>query len=51
MRKIGYTALCLYLLLVGLSATIPSLLVPNTVMAVLALVASLGIFVDTWTAS
>jgi hypothetical protein len=46
MRKIGYIALSLYLLLVGLSALIANLMVPNTLIAVLALIASFGIFLD-----
>lgn len=48
MRKIGYLALSLYLLFVALSATIPDLLIPNLVMAGLAFVASIGIFLDWW---
>lgn len=46
MRKIGYLALCLYLLLIGLLAIIPNLLVPSLFLAVLALIASFGIFLD-----
>lgn len=48
MRKIGFSALCLYLLLVGLTALVPNLLVPTVVMAALALIASLFIFLDLW---
>lgn len=44
--NIGYLSLALYLLFVALSSTIPSLLIPATVMAALAYAASLGIFVD-----
>jgi hypothetical protein len=46
MRRIGYIALSLYLLLVGLSAIIANLMIPNTLMAALALIASFGIFLD-----
>ena len=46
MRKIGYLALCLYLLLVALIAIIPNLLIPSMLLAVLALIASFGIFLD-----
>jgi len=46
MRKIGYIALSLYLLLVGLSALIANFIVPNVLMATLALIASFGIFLD-----
>lgn len=46
MRKIGYLALSLYLLLVSLSAVIASLMIPNIIMAALAFIASLGIFLD-----
>ncbi len=46
MRKIGYLVLCIYLMLVGLSATIPSLVIPSALLAKLALVASFGIFLD-----
>lgn len=46
MRNIGYLALCLYLLLVGLSGTIPNLLIPSILLAGLALIASFGIFLD-----
>jgi len=45
-RKIGYLALSMYLLLVSLSAVIPNLMVPNTLMALIAFIASLGIFLD-----
>jgi len=48
MRKIGYSALSLYLLLVALTATIPNLLVPMSLMASLAFIASLFIFLDVW---
>ena len=48
MRKIGYLALSLYLLLAGLSAFISNLMIPNSLMACLALVASFGIFIDVW---
>lgn len=47
MRKIGYIALSIYLLLVSLIATIPGLLIPTTLMALLAFVAALFIFIDT----
>lgn len=46
MRKIGYIALSLYLLLVGLSAFIANFVVPNALMATLALIASFGIFLE-----
>lgn len=44
--NIGFLALSLYFLLVGLSSTFANLLVPTIAMAALAYVASLGIFVD-----
>lgn len=47
MRKTGYIALSLYLLLVGLSAVVANFIVPNFLMAGLALIASFGIFLDT----
>lgn len=47
MRKIGYIALSIYLLLVSLTALIANFIVPNVLMAVLALIGSLGIFLDT----
>ncbi len=47
MRKIGYLALSLYLLLVGLLSLIPNLIVPSGFMTVLVLIASFGIFLDT----
>lgn len=47
MRKTGYIALSIYLLLVGLSAIVPNFIVPNSLMVVLVLTASLGIFLDT----
>lgn len=46
MRKIGYIALSIYLLLVSLSALIANFIVPNVLMAILALIGSLGIFLD-----
>jgi hypothetical protein len=46
MRKVGYIALSLYLLLVGLSALIANFIVPNALMAILALIASFGIFLE-----
>lgn len=46
MQKVGYLALSLYLLLVSLSAIIANLMIPNTIMAALAFIASLGIFFD-----
>lgn len=45
-QKIGYLALSLYLLLVSLLAIVPNLIIPNTLMAALAFIASLGIFLD-----
>ena len=45
MRKIGYIALCLYLLFVALTATIANFLIPSYIMAGLALLASFGIFI------
>jgi hypothetical protein len=47
MRKIGYIALSLYLLLVSLLSFIPNLIVPSSLMTGLALIASFGIFLDT----
>lgn len=47
MQKVGYLALSFYLLLVSLSAIIPNLIVSNTLMAALAFLASMGIFLDT----
>lgn len=46
MRKVGYIALSLYLLLVGLSALIANFIVPNALMSALALIASFGIFLE-----
>ncbi len=46
MQKIGYLALSLYLLLVSLSAIVANLMIPNTLMAALAFIASFGIFLD-----
>ena len=46
MRKIGYIALSIYLLFVSLSAFIANFIVPNELMAILALIGSLGIFLD-----
>lgn len=46
MWRIGYLALCLYLLLISLAALAPNMQVPSKIIAGLALIASFGIFLD-----
>ena len=47
LRKIGYIALSIYLLLIVLSTGAPFLLVPSWIMRYLAAIAGLGILIDT----
>lgn len=42
-KTIGFTALAVYMLLVAMATTIPSLLIPNLLMAVLGYTAGFGI--------
>lgn len=48
-RRIGLISISMYLLLVSLVSTIPSLLVPSSLMALLAFIAALCLFIDALT--